>query len=330
MQAFHEIERRLRELPQVKAVGLARAAALQGAAYTVDATVEGRGGEDYERELHSNATTPMYFRALGTPLIRGRWLTEEDEREGAPLVTLINETLEKKYFRGDNALGKRLKFGRPNDKDPWVTVVGVVADTSQEGLSKAVQPEVYVPFSKDVSSEATFVVRTSGAPEALATAAREAVHQVDKDLVLIDVKTLDAAIHASTQGERFRSSVLVGFAEAALLLAGMGIYGVLAYLVVLRTREMGVRIALGARAGQLVALVVHQGMKPVLFGLSAGLLCALAVTRLTRTLLFGIESSDPDTYIVTIVILTVVAVSACAIPALRAARVDPVIALRDE
>jgi len=110
----------------------------------------------------------------------------------------------------------------------------------------------------------------------------------------------------------------------------MGIYGVLAYLVVLRTREMGVRIALGARAGQLVALVVHQGMKPVLFGLSAGLLCALAVTRLTRTLLFGIESSDPDTYIVTIVILTVVAVSACAIPALRAARVDPVIALRDE
>jgi putative ABC transport system permease protein len=193
-----------------------------------------------------------------------------------------------------------------------------------------VQPEVYVPFSKDVSDEATFVVRTSDAPEALASAAREAVHRVDKDLVLIDVKTLASAIQASTQGDRFRSAVLIGFAGAALLLAGMGIYGVLAYLVTLRTREMGVRIALGARTGQLVALVVQQGMGPVLIGLGVGLSAALAVTRLTRTLLFGIESTDPDTYVVTVVILSVVAASACAIPALRAARVDPVIALRDE
>jgi putative ABC transport system permease protein len=153
---------------------------------------------------------------------------------------------------------------------------------------------------------------------------------VDKDLVLIDVKTLSMVVHESTQGERFRSSVLGGFAAAALLLAGVGIYGVLAYLVALRTREIGVRMALGARVGQLVALVFHQGMKPVLIGLSMGLLAALAVTRLTRTLLFGIEASDPQTYIATVAILATVAAAACSIPALRAARVDPVIALRNE
>jgi predicted permease len=141
LQAFREIERRLRDLPQVKAVGLARAAALQGEAYTVDATVEGRGGDDYERELHRNATTPMYFRALGTPLIRGRWLAEDDEREGAPLVALVNETLEKKYFRGGSALGKRLKFGRPNDKDPWVTVVGVVAIPNRKVYQNPCSPK---------------------------------------------------------------------------------------------------------------------------------------------------------------------------------------------
>jgi putative ABC transport system permease protein len=156
------------------------------------------------------------------------------------------------------------------------------------------------------------------------------VHQVDRDLVLLDVKTLAGVIEDSTQSERFRSAVLVGFAGAALSLAALRIYGVLAYLVALRTREIGVRIALGARAVQLVTLIVQQGMMPVTVGLSVGLASALAITRLARTLLFGIESTDPDTYMVTIVILAVVAASACAIPALRAARVDPVIALRND
>lgn len=330
VQAFREIERRLGNNPLVQSVGLAAAAALQGSAYTLDSTVEGRGGNDYERELHHNSITPNYFRALGTPLLRGRWLTEMDERESAPLVTLVNEALEKKYFRGAEAVGKRLKFGRPNDKDPWVTVVGVVADFKQEGLSKPVQPEVYVPFSQDVSSSATFIVRSFGPPEAIASVARDIVHQVDKDLTLIDVRTVADAVHESTKGERFRSSVLAGFAVIALLLAGIGIYGVLAYLVALRTREIGVRMALGACVSQLVALVFQQGMRPVLMGLSAGLLCALAVARLIRTLLFGIDSSDPETYVATIAILAVVAAAACSIPALRAARVDPVVALRDE
>jgi putative ABC transport system permease protein len=330
VQKFRELEGRLRNIPGVQAVGMARTAALQGTGYTADATLEGRAAGDYERELHHNSATPDYFRALGTPLLRGRWLTVADEQEGAPLVTLVNETLEKTYFRGTEAVGKRIKFGRPNDKDPWVTIVGVVADEKQEGLSKPVQPEVYVPFSQDVSNSITFVLRTSGAPEALAPRAREIVHQVDKDLALFDVGTLSDVVYSSAQGERFRSSLLAGFAGAALLLAAIGIYGVVAYLVAQRTREIGVRMALGARSGQLAALIFRQGMQPVAIGLCVGLLCALAVTRLVRALLFGITANDPATYIVTIALLAAVAAAACFIPALRAARVDPMIALRDE
>lgn len=329
VETFHEIERRLRENPQVRAVGLARAAALNGTAYTVDATVEGAGG-DYQRELHCNSTSPEYFQALGTPLIGGRWLTEQDEQKGAPLVTLVNEALKNKYFGGADPVGKRLKFGRPLDKDPWVTIVGVVADTKQDGLSKAVQPEVFVPFSQDVSSEVTFIVRSTGAPETFTAAARDAVHQVDKDLVLMDVKTLATQVHAAAQSERFRSTLLAGFAAAALLLAGIGIYGVLAYLVALRTREIGVRMALGARVGQLVGLAFEQGMRPVAIGLGVGLVAALGVTRLISALLFGIDASDPVTYLTAIAILGIVAAGACSIPAMRAARVDPIVALRDE
>ncbi|HEY3738256.1 MAG TPA: ABC transporter permease [Bryobacteraceae bacterium] len=330
VETFHEIERRLRENPQVRAVGLARAAALNGTSYTTDTTLEGHGGDDYQRELHCNAATPEYFRALGTPLAGGRWLTEQDEQKDAPPVTLVNEALKNKYFGGADPVGKRMKFGRPLDKGPWVTIVGVVADTKQDGLSKAVQPEVYVPFSQDVSTEVTFIVRSTGAPETLTAAAREAVHQVDKDLVLADVKTLAGQVHAAAQSERFRSTVLAGFAAAALLLAGIGIYGVLAYLVALRTREIGVRMALGARVGQLVGLVFEQGMRPVAIGLGVGLVAALGVTRLIRALLFGVDASDPGTYLTAIAILGIVAAAACTIPAMRAARVDPIVALRDE
>jgi len=330
VQTLQEIERRLRESPQVEAVGSTSVLALGGQWWTGDATVEGRAVDDYERELRHKSVTPDYFRAMGTPLVSGRFLTEQDGRVNTPEVTLVNETLAKMYFRDADPIGKRIRFGRPTDKDPWVTVVGVVADEKQDGLAAPVQPEVYSPLARNATSDMTFVVRSYGPPEALIGHARQVVHGVDKDLVLTNVTTLNDIVYGSVKNERFRTTLLAGFAGVALLLAAVGIYGVLAYLVTLRTREIGIRMALGARAGQLLTMMFRQGMAPVLFGLAIGLLGGLVVTNLIRTLLFGVEANDPAIYFATTGTLAVVAMFACWIPALRATRVDPMSALRDE
>lgn len=330
VQTLQEIERRLRDSPQVEAVGSASVLALGGQWWTGDATVEGRAVDDYERELRHKSVTPDYFRAMGTPLVSGRFLEEQDGLANAPEVTLVNETLAKKYFRGADPIGKRIRFGRPTDKDPWVTVVGVVADEKQDGLASLVQPEVYSPLARNATNEMTFVVRSYGSPEALAGLARQVVHGVDKNLVLTNVNTLNDIVFGSVKNERFRTTLLAGFAGVALLLAAVGIYGVLAYLVTQRTREIGIRMAMGARASQLLTMVFRQGMAPVLFGLASGLLGGLAVTNLIRTLLFGVQANDPVIYLAATGILAVVAMLACWIPAVRATRVDPMSALRDE
>jgi putative ABC transport system permease protein len=330
VQTLQEIERRLRENPQVEAVGATSLLALGGQWWTGDATVEGRSVDDYERELRHKSVTPDYFRAMGTPLVSGRFLEEQDGRANAPEVTLVNETLAKKYFRGSDAIGKRIKFGRPTDKDPWVVVVGVVADEKQDGLAAPVQPEVYSPLARNATTDMTFVIRSSGPPEGLTALARQVVHRVDKDLVLTDVTTLSDIVYGSVKNERFRTRLLTGFAGVALLLAAVGIYGVLAYLVTQRTREIGIRMAMGARTTQLLTMVFRQGMTPVLFGLAIGLLGGLAVTNLIRTLLFSVQADDPAIYLATTGILAVVAMLACWIPALRATQVDPMSALRNE
>jgi putative ABC transport system permease protein len=330
VQALQEIERRLREIPQVEAVGSTSVLALAGSWWTGDATVEGRAVDDYERELRHKSVTPGYFRAMGTPLVNGRFLTEQDGSANAAEVTLVNETLAKKYFRGADPIGKRIRFGRPNDKDPWVTIVGVVADQKQDGLAVPVQPEVYSPLARNATSNMTFVIRSSASPEALTGLARQVVHGVDKDLVLTDVTTLSDLVYGSVRNERFRTTLLAAFAGVALLLAALGIYGVLAYLVTQRTREIGIRMAMGARASQLLAMMFRQGMAPVLFGMAIGLLGALVVTNLLRTLLFGVPANDPAIYLATTGILALVAMFACWLPALRATRVDPMSALRDE
>jgi putative ABC transport system permease protein len=330
VQTLQEIERRLRESPQVEAVGSTSVLALGGQWWTGDAMVEGRAVDDYERELRHKSVTPDYFRAMGTPLVGGRFLTEQDDRASTPEVTLVNETLAKRYFRGADPIGKRIRFGRPTDKDPWVTVVGVVADEKQDGLAAPVQPEVYSPLARNATGDMTFVVRSYGPPEALTGLAREVVHGVDKDLVLTNVTTLNDIVYGSVKNERFRTTLLAGFAGVALLLAAVGIYGVLAYLVTQRTREIGIRMAMGARAGQLLTMMFRQGMTPVLLGLAIGLLGGLVVTNLIRTLLFDVQASDPAIYFATTGTLAVVAMFACWIPALRATRVDPMSALRDE
>jgi putative ABC transport system permease protein len=330
LRAFREIERRIREQPGIQAVGATSTLALRGFTWTGDATVEGRSADDYERELRHESITPDYFRALGARLLAGRFLNESDGGPNAPKVTLVNETLAKKYFRGADALGKRITFGRPRDNEPWVTIVGIVADAKQDGLDAPVQPEVYVPLADNTQNQMTLVVRAVGSTDGVLAAARAQVQEVDKDLALTDVTTLGDLVQASVGDQRFRTSLLSGFAGVALFLAALGIYGVLAYHVTQGRRELGIRLALGAPPTELFTMVVGQGMRPVLAGAAAGLAGAYATTALMTTLLFGIQPLDPATYALTTAILGVVALCACAVPASRATRVDPLVALREE
>jgi putative ABC transport system permease protein len=329
MRVFADIEQRLRVVPGVEAVGATSTLALRGYTWTGDATVEGHGGDDYERELRHESITPDYFRAMGTRLVAGRMLTERDT--AGSNVTLINEALASKYFAGLDPVGKRIKFGRPADRDDtWITVVGVVADEKQDGLGKATKPEVYVPYAENVQNPATFVVRSKIDAEAAISAARQTARGIDRDLLLTDVTTLDDLVRDSMADERFRTTLLGGFAGIALFLAALGIYGVLAYFVSQRSRELGIRLALGARPRALFLMVVGQGMRPVAAGAGIGLAGAIALTGLTKSMLFGVEPADPATYAVTAVVLAAIAAVACTLPAVRATRVDPLVALRDE
>jgi predicted permease len=329
VRAFADIERRLRAMPGVEAVGATSTLALRGYTWTGDATVEGRGGDDYERELRHEAITPDYFRAMGIPLIAGRMLDARDGKDQR--VTLVNEALAAKYFRGVDPIGKRIKFGRPKDKDEeWITIVGIVGNEKQEAMDRPVQPEVYVAVERNPQNPLTFVVRGSLDTGSTVAAARQEVHAVDKDLALTDITTLRELVDHSMNNERFRTILLSGFAGVALFLAALGLYGVLAYFVVQRSRELGIRLALGAQPTALFRLVVRQGMRPVVIGSVAGLIGAAAATGLMRSLLFGIDPIDPPTYLATAATLAAVALMACATPALRATQLDPLVALREE
>jgi putative ABC transport system permease protein len=332
--AVAEIERRLQADPRVQHEGAISGLPLKGSVYTGAATIEGRAPGEYQRELWHKSVTPDYFRAIGTPLIHGRMLDDHDgQRDGHPgglLVTMVNETLARKYFPGEDAIGKRIRFGRPNEKDPWVVIVGVVADAKQDGMDQPVQPEVYVPFADDTASPVSFVLRSSADPAELAALVRREVHAVDKDLVPTDIVTMRELVSGSLQQERFRTALLSGFAGAALLLAAIGIYGVLAHLVTQRTREIGIRMALGAQQPQLLAMIFRQGMGPVAYGVALGIAGAVACARLIRTLLFGVDATNPATYAAAAAILLMVAMCACYFPARRATKVDPMVALREE
>ena len=327
-RAFDDIEQRLRALPGVDAVGLTSTLALRGYTWTGDATVEGRGIDDYERELRHESVTPGYFQAMRSRLVSGRMLTEHDGAD--PRVTLVNESLAKQYFRGTPAVGKRINFGRPTDADPWTTIVGVVADEKQDGMDKPVRPEVYVPYVANPQNPATFVVRSPRDPESIAADARQIARTVNRNLVLSDITTLTDLVSSAMGDQRFRTTLLSGFAGVAVFLAALGIYGVLAYFVSQRSRELGIRLALGANRQRLFAMVVRQGMRPVLGGAGIGFAAALALTSTVQTMLFGITPLDPPAFASAIGLLACSAFVACAVPAARATRVDPQVTLRAE
>ena len=329
IRAIEEIENRLRGLAGVDAVGAATTLPLRGFAYSTDATIEGHGGQDYERELRHDVATPGYFSAMGLPLLEGRTFNEFDTAKSPP-VTVVNRTLARTYLHGGAAVGRRLRFGKPADTDPWVTIVGVVADSRQDGLDMPVQPEAWTPLRQQTNGGISFVVRSNNPPAALIAAARRAIHGVDKDLVPTNVKPLDDLVREASGDQRFRGTLLAAFAGMAMFLAALGVYGVLAYSVARRTKEIGVRITLGARAPRIVAMVLRDGLRPVAAGIVFGLAGAWLCSGMIRSMLFGVQLADPATYVLTVIVLVTAAIGACAIPAVRAIHVDPAVSLREQ
>jgi putative ABC transport system permease protein len=273
--------------------------------------------------------SPDYFRALGIALRAGRYFTGADTA-GAPRVTLINETLKRQFFPGEDPIGKRLNTG--NEQQPiWNEIVGVVGDVKYNGLADKVQPAYYQPLAQTQSSGISLILKTEAAdPLSLTAALRDAVKSVDKEVPLALIITMEQRLAYATAQPRFRTTLIALFAALALILACVGIYGVISYSVAQRTHEIGIRVALGAQARDILRLVVQQGLKLTLAGVGCGLLASLALTRLMQELLFGVSATDPLTFAVITLLLALVALLACLVPARRATKVDPMVALKCE
>jgi putative ABC transport system permease protein len=278
--------------------------------------------------------SPDFFRTLRIPVKQGRVLTQQDG-PGQPLVAVIDEEFVHKYYRDQNPVGKRIFFDPQPGKQPdYITIVGVVSHTMHEGLDAKPRIQVYFSYRQLPGNFSpnymSIAVRTTGDPLVMTRSVREALHTVDKDMPLSNIKTMDDLLESSL-GQRRLSMILLGaFSAIALVLASLGIYGVLAYTVTQRSRELGIRMALGAARGRVLRLVIGQGMALAGIGIAIGLVGAFALTRLLASQLYSITATDPGTFALVAFLLAAIALVATLMPALRATRVDPVVALREE
>lgn len=328
---YGEILDRVRALPGVTAAGAISRFPLSSEGGANGIYFEGRplpqAGE--MPVVNVRDVSAGYFATMGARLLRGRGLSPRD-RAGAPLVAVINDAMARRFWPGQDALGRRFRTAS-SEATPWVTVVGVLADIRQNTLAEPAVPEIYYPVDQAANPTLRdFVVRTREEPLALANAVRRAIWSLDPDLPISGVRTVDDVVAMDVAAERLQSVLLGTFAVLALLLAAAGIYGVVSYAVVQRTRELGIRAALGAGAPNLLRLVLRQGLRPVLLGLAAGFAAALAASRLLASLLHGVEPRDPAVFALGSLVLLAAALFASLLPAARASRTDPLVALRAE
>jgi putative ABC transport system permease protein len=322
---------RLRALPGVQAAGLTFFIPLSGWNSTIDIDVEGKptppGQAKLAPEFHS--VDEGYFAAMRIPLRQGRYITADD-RPGASNVVVINDTLARRIFPGEDPVGRRLQITLDDALGPqaW-QVVGVVGDVRHFGLAEPAPPELYIPYRQVPQRLITLVVKAApGLP--MTDALKQAVWAVDKDQPLLMVMPLEQLAADSITLQRVSTLLLGGLSVVALFLAALGIYGVMAHAVAQRRHEIGVRMAVGARARDVVGLVLREGGRLAVLGAALGLLAAFALTRLMRSMLYGVSASDPLSFAAVVAFLFLCALLGCWVPARRAARVDPVVALRYE
>jgi putative ABC transport system permease protein len=324
-----EILHRIEQVPGVASVGSIQFPPLGGVLPGTDFWVAGRPTPKPGQAPITGVSiiTPGYFRTMGIPLLKGRLFTNGD-RAGKPQVTIVSQSLARQQFPSMDPIGQRLfvDWGRETPYE----IVGVVGDVKHDGLDKVSQPTVYFPNAQETQTIATLMIRTGGDPMKLAPVAEQIIHAYDKDQPIADIQPLDTFLSKSVARPRFQSVLLASFAGLALLLAAIGIFGVMSYSVAQRTHEIGIRVALGAQSEQVLRLVVGQALVLALTGTAGGLVGAFALTRYLRSLLFNVSPTDWMTFTVVPLLLCAVAVAASYFPARRAMQVDPMQALRYE
>jgi putative ABC transport system permease protein len=322
-----------RALPGVAAAGAVTNLPAGGGQMNRGFRIEGRPAPARadEMTLDYQVVEPGYFGALRIPRADGRALGDGDAA-GAPRVAVVNRALARRWFPGESPLGRRIALGDPDRRDSWYTVVGVVGDVRHGGPERGAQPEAYVTLRQDPARamSVTLAAAPGTDPRALAAPVRALVRALDPTLPVTDVRTLDEALAGTLARRRFVTALLAAFAAMALLLAAVGVYGVMAAAVAGRTREIGVRIALGARAGEVLGMVARQGMSLVAAGVGLGLAGALAATRAVAGMVYGVGTADPATFALAVLVLSAAGLLACWLPARRAARVNPMTVLRQE
>jgi putative ABC transport system permease protein len=331
---FTELCDRIAAMPGVASAGAVSRLPVEGG-------VNGRGGNPFSIEgqrwypdgpvpqiAHTQIVDPEYFHAMQIPLLQGRYFSPRDT-SASPAVTVVNETLARGFFP-KGAIGHQILLGAPQPNSTWLTIVGVVGDVKTAALSHETMPQFYTPVAQDPSTAMSLVVRTALDPATIARSVAQVVRTIDPSLPVYDVVTMEDRIARSIGQPRFETTLLAFFAAAALFLAAIGIFGVVAHSTAQRTHEIGIRMALGADRASVIQTVMLDGLRPAIVGVASGLTGAFFLTRLIKSELFQVADKDPQSFLLAAIVLTLVATAACLIPASRASKVDPVIALREQ
>jgi putative ABC transport system permease protein len=331
VEFFHQLLGKIESLPGVTHAGAINLIPLSRSNADAAFTVEGRPPLAKGQQLFADwrATSPGYFAAMNVPLRRGRLLDARDDREDAPRALVVSERFAARFFPGEDPLGKRLDFGEAREKG-WWEIVGVVGDVKRDGLDEEIEPAAYAAYAKAPWRNMTVVVKTANDPAQIVAAVQAELRTIDRAQPIFNVQTMDRVVHESLAPQRVTTALMGIFALVALALATIGIYAVMSYAVAQRTHEIGVRMALGAQRGDILRMIVRQGMALTLVGLAAGLAASYFLTQGMSKILYGVKATDPLTFAVIPALLASVALAANYLPARRATRVDPMTALRHE